>query len=287
MLSGSSRVSDLNVDPKLRDRFPIIFIIGFGKSGTRAMYDALRMHPQIQGPYKEIRYFDNHYEAGLKWYLDKMPSPVEGKLMVEKSPSYLIHEVSIPRMLQTMKFLEINPSTRKFVVMFRDPITRALSEYVEWQISRQIFKRPSLRPFHELVYTKSKEINLSEVPFLNASLYAVHISKWLNYFSPSQMCYVDGERFVTDPYTVMKTLESCLHLNPFFVKDHFVYVSSRGFYCFRSDPSKQPNCERQSKGRVHPSVPNNVLDNLKKAFHPFNMILPNITGEAYPWIGQL
>lgn len=282
MSADGNSLSKTTTKDNWKDRFPDVFIIGFGKSGTRALYDALRMHPQVQGGYKEVRYFDSHYNEGLKWYMHQMPLPKEGVMIAEKSPGYIIHNNSIARMMQTMEYLQINPQTRKFVVMFRDPVTRALSEYVEWQIARKL-KGSSLPPFSQLVYAKDGKINRSKISFLNTSLYAHHISNWLKYFSPSQMCYVDGEKFVSDPYLAMKSLESCLQLKAFFVRDHFVYVPSRGFFCFRQDLAGSPNCEGRSKGRTHPPVSVKVLDDLKRAFQPYNEMLSKITGETYPW----
>lgn len=277
--------------PSLADRsaFPRIFFIGFGKSGTRALYDTLLMHPQLQGPIKEVRYFDIHYDKGLRWYLEQMPSVEDGVVVMEKSPSYIIHPISAQRLLEATEKLRIDPDTLKFVVMFRDPIQRAVSEYLEWKVDRYIRQlqegiyQESLPPFVKMVYDSNGQVNLAGMKPLNTSVYSVHLSKWIHYFSPSQLCYVDGDNFVRKPYQEVRSLESCLGIKRFFTTQNFVYVPQRGFYCFRETPHSAIKCENEAKGRPHPPLPKQVLLDLKRAFQPYNDELQVLTKRNYSW----
>ena len=272
-----------------RNSFPRIIIVGFGKSGTRALYDALLMHPQLQGPKREVRYFDTHYDKGLTWYLEQMPSAEDGVVVIEKSPSYIIHPISAQRLLEAVEKLNVEPSSLKFVVMVRDPIQRAVSEYLEWNLLRLYsslnnpLHRNRLPPFEKMVYTKSGQINLAGVPMLNASVYSFHLSNWMHYFSPSQICIVDGDNFVRSPYQEVHSLESCLGLKRHFTEQNFEYVPQRGFYCFRQTSHSALQCESRSKGRPHPTLPEQVVLDLKKAYQPYNEQLQMLTNRTYSW----
>src|SRR6266487_1139605 len=83
-------------------RVPDFFIVGHHKSGTTALYEMLRRHPQIYMPeLKEPRYFASDLRAQfepvrtgrlpetLEQYLALFADAREGQLTGEASPSYL------------------------------------------------------------------------------------------------------------------------------------------------------------------------------------------------------
>ena len=49
-------------------RLPQAIIVGVKKSGTRALLEYLRLHPDIRAPGPEPHFFDRHYHLGLSWY---------------------------------------------------------------------------------------------------------------------------------------------------------------------------------------------------------------------------
>jgi hypothetical protein len=54
---------------------PNFILIGAQKSGTSSMFAYLKQHPQIIRPiFKELYYFDRHYERGLRWYACNFPA---------------------------------------------------------------------------------------------------------------------------------------------------------------------------------------------------------------------
>ena len=188
-----SQISD-----KLIKRFPHVMIIGFGKAGTKALYEALKLHPQLSGPYKEKRFFSQHYSMGLENYLKSLPDPPRGGFNSEKSPDYIIVPAAPRRIKLAASIAGVSLQRIKFIVVLRDPIDRAMSEYLEWSIQRKLLNRPRLPPFEAMVIDSEGSVDASQ-PFLNASCYAYHITNWLKYFSKEQMCYVDGDVFVSDP----------------------------------------------------------------------------------------
>ena len=267
----------------LVQRFPRIMIIGFGKAGTRALFDVLKMHPHVLGPRTEKRFFSDHYEKGLRSYLASMPEPGPGCVVAEKSPDYIIDDPVPGRIVSSMKRLGIRAEQVKFVIVLRDPIDRAMSEYLEWQISRRASRHEKLPPFHTMALRQNHTVNTDQ-PFLRTSNYARFIKRWLHYFNRTQTCFVDGDKFVKDPFSEVHLLESCLELRPFFTPAHFVYESKRGFYCFKASINQtEPYCMNSSKGRKHPVIPERVLTALNKHYQQFDSELQSLTGRAMQW----
>src|SRR5260221_9009903 len=89
-----------------RRRIPDFFIVGHHKSGTTALYEMLRRHPQIFMPdLKEPRYFASDLRAlmqpapgtlpeTLAEYLALFAGARDDQMMGEASPSYLRSQVA-------------------------------------------------------------------------------------------------------------------------------------------------------------------------------------------------
>lgn len=118
-----------------RRRGPAFIIIGAQKCGTTSMYEYLCQHALvIKGKRRETHFFDWRWQAQLtdtkaqldfymKFYdednLIKYPSLTTG----ESTPSYLLHyDCVIPRLK------DVAPGA-KLIVMLRDPVQRAYSQY--------------------------------------------------------------------------------------------------------------------------------------------------------------
>ena len=263
-------------DAALHSRFPAYMIIGFGKAGTKALYEVLKLHPSLSGPEKELRFFTSYYSKGLKWYLDSMPSPSPGVSIIEKSPDYVIHPNVPRRILDDATAIGIDPYSLQFIVITRNPIERALSEYVEWSLLRQR-EGHILSPFHRLVIANDGELR-SDVPILNSSCYSYHLKKWLQVFRQNQFCYVDGDRFIASPFDELHKLELCLGLAHFFLAEHFAYNMKTHFFCFKTSKLV---CMNKSKGRSHPDVPMEVERKLLLFFKPWEKELEMIVAGEY------
>ena len=265
-------------------RFPRLFIIGFGKAGTKALYETIKMHPQYIGPQKEVRFFSRHYSKGLGWYLDCLPHPYNsGQQVVEKSPDYVTTREAPERIKKAAISYGVSPSSLKFVIIVRNPVTRSVSEYLEWNGYRMSQKQSLLKPFSEMVLNDAGELETS-IAFINSSLYAYHIQagKWFSEFNRNQFCFVNGDKFRKDPCSETLKLEKCLGIQPFFSEYNFVYDVTTKKHCLR-DRYGVTRCFGISKGRPHPHVRPDVIDKLKAHFHQWNKQLYQISHENYEW----
>src|SRR5947209_3652645 len=118
-----------------RGRVPDFFIVGQHKSGTTALYEMLRRHPQIFMPdVKEPRFFASDLrplmgiDAGLpdtfEDYAALFESAAEGQRVGEASPSYLRSRVA------AALIAEANPDAR-IIAILRDPATLVRSLHLQ------------------------------------------------------------------------------------------------------------------------------------------------------------
>lgn len=268
-----------NILSKVNPRFPRIFIIGFGKAGTRALYETLLLHDGVVGPKKEMRFFDNYYDYGLRWYLHKLPSPKPNQQVAEKSPSYILHPEALKRLKIDSKLLGVGLDELKIVVMFRHPIVRAISEYLEWQVLKSRKNEKLLPSFGKAALNFKGQV--THFPPVNHSVYVHYVKQWMEAFNREQFCFVNGEKFAEHPYEEFSLLEKCLGLLPQITQENFYWSETRKLYCLSQN--KAIRCPSMSKGRPHPFIKENVVDTLMKYFKPFNEQLYALTGENYGW----
>lgn len=107
-------------------RLPQALIVGVRKCGTRALLEMLFLHTQIQKAAGEVHFFDRdeNYSRGLDWYRKKMPYSFRGQITIEKSPSYFVTP-EVPERVRAMN------ASIKLMMIVRDPVTRAISDYTQ------------------------------------------------------------------------------------------------------------------------------------------------------------
>ncbi|KAI6660269.1 Heparan sulfate glucosamine 3-O-sulfotransferase 1-like [Oopsacas minuta] len=261
---------------RLANRFPRILIIGFGKAGTRALLNFLHLHPSITGPPVEVNYFDKYYDKeSLQSYLETFPPINENISNIEKSPSYIISPGTPYRLSSVISALDIPKESIKLIVLMRDPLERAVSEYLEWVIQRTR-EFQSLSSFDEMVF------NSETLPkFITTSEYDIHVSSWLKYFPLEQFCFVDGDLFIEDPFPVLQELEICLGIKAHYKRTDFVFDHGKGFFCVNDENSIQ--CLGKSKGRIHPEIEEETRKYLRKHFKSHNLRLEKLIHKEFTW----
>ncbi|CAL4089593.1 unnamed protein product, partial [Meganyctiphanes norvegica] len=167
-------------------------IIGAKKCGTGALQEILRLHPQIVSPAEEVHFFERHqqYYLGLDYYRKQMPYSYKNQLTLEKTPRYFITP-EVPERIYAMN------ASIKLILIVRDPAERVVSDYSHVRASHPN-KLPWNKTFAAEILTASGEVNISSL-IVVPSLYAVHISRWLNVFQREQIIVVDGDKLITDP----------------------------------------------------------------------------------------
>ncbi len=99
---------------------PVLVLAGAQRCGTTSLALWLEANSIASpGSHKEIHYFDRHHHRGPDWYRTNFTSPRS----FDATPAYL-HETSIHGAMAA----ELPGSTRILVVL-RDPLERAISQY--------------------------------------------------------------------------------------------------------------------------------------------------------------
>lgn len=202
---------------QLNRHLPEVLIIGVKKSGTRALLEFIRLHPDVRAAGCEVHFFDRHYGRGFHWYRNHMPPTVEGQITMEKTPSYFIYR-EVPQRVQHMnpgtkyrssesEFIESTVNielilflSRRLLVVVRDPVTRAISDYTQ-----AASKKKDMKKFEELVFSNGTAgiVDTSWGP-IKIGIYAKYLERWLQYFSLNQFLFISGERLIVDPAYVRK-----------------------------------------------------------------------------------
>ncbi len=165
------------------------FIIGAQRSATTYLYHMLDAHPEIEMAkplFPEPKFFlqDDLFTRGLDYYdAHYFSNNISVKLKGEKSTSYLEHELVAQRLATCY------PQAKILVVM-RDPIARAVSNYqfsqnngIEtWPLEKALLANPEERRS-----TQSQSISVNPFAYLQRGCYINFIELYDQYFSTSQI----------------------------------------------------------------------------------------------------
>ncbi|KAJ0001232.1 hypothetical protein NQD34_006252 [Periophthalmus magnuspinnatus] len=254
-------------------KLPQAIIIGVKKGGTRALLEALRVHPDVRAVGNEPHFFDRNYEKGLDWYRELMPSTLEGQITMEKTPSYFVTSHASKRIHSMARDI-------KLIIVVRNPVTRAISDYTQ-----TLSKKPEIPTFEVLAF-KNRTLGLIDASWsaLRIGIYALHLETWMQYFPLWQMHFVSGERLIVDPTGEMAKVQDFLGLKRIVTDKHFYFNKTKGFPCLKKpEDSSMPRCLGKSKGRTHPKIDPDVIRRLHKFYKPFNMMFYQMTGQNFEW----
>lgn len=207
-------------------------------------------------------------------YRSQMPPTTEDQMPIEKTPSYFVTK-SAPARVYNMS------RSARLILVFRDPVTRAISDYT--QVAT---KRRDLRSFAEMAFLDNGTGPVATSwGAIKIGLYAKHLERWLHFFPLHQMHFVSGERLIEDPASEMARLQDFLGLGRYVGQRHFYFDAAKGFPCLRkSERTGSPHCLGKTKGRMHPMIDEKVLQRLRNFYRPFNEKLYELTGTNFGWL---
>ena len=146
---------------------PSFFVVGPPRTGTTWIHDVLKQHVNLPSPTKETRFFDVHFQHGLKWYRAHFPGSSIDHPMGEIAPTYFASAQARERIAQTIP-------EAKLVFVFRNPVQRLISLY---RVKRAYG-----------MYSWSLEQALDLDPELIASgMYATSLRDWQRAFRKDQL----------------------------------------------------------------------------------------------------
>ncbi|KFM61052.1 Heparan sulfate glucosamine 3-O-sulfotransferase 3A1, partial [Stegodyphus mimosarum] len=257
-------------------RLPQALIIGVKKCGTRALLEFLRLHPDIRATGPETHFFDRFYDRGLEWYRQQMPQSLESQITMEKTPSYFITR-EVPQRLHRM-----SPSA-KLIVVVRDPVTRAISDYTQTASKRGVRSSPS---FDAMTFRNSTT-GLVDTSWsaIRIGVYSRFLELWMQYFQLRQIHFVSGENLIKDPAGEMALVQDFLGLKRVITDKHFYFNETKGFPCLKkSEGNGNPHCLGKTKGRTHPDISPSTVTRLRDFYRPFNLKFYQMVGRDFGWL---
>lgn len=202
-----------------------------------------------------------------------MPRTLESQITMEKTPSYFVTKET-PHRISAMS------QNTKLIVVVRDPVTRAISDYTQ-----TLSKTPDLPSFQELAF-RNQCLGIVDTSWnaIRIGLYALHLENWLRYFPLAQIHFVSGERLITDPAGELARVQDFLGLKRIVTDKHFYFNRTKGFPCLKKpESSGSPRCLGKSKGRTHVQIDRDAIEQLRDFYRPYNVKFYEMVGHDFKW----
>ncbi|KHJ81756.1 sulfotransferase domain protein [Oesophagostomum dentatum] len=179
----------------------------------------------------------------------------------------------------------------KIIIVVRDPVMRAISDYTQAFSKRKAFG--VMPTFEEMAVgncapwlktncsVKKGGVNVGWGA-IRIGVYHKHMKRWLENFPMEQIHIVDGERLVTQPALEVSRTEKFFGLEPVVKPEDFGVDPAKKFPCVRRSNSTL-HCLGKSKGRKHPAVRPEVLLRLKRFFQPENRKFFRMINRSFMW----
>ncbi|MGH2784711.1 MAG: sulfotransferase family protein [Actinomycetota bacterium] len=173
-------------------RLPNFFIIGAPKSGSTALADYLRAHPQVFiPPEKELYFFtiQSNWDRGLDWYRWLFADAGDAPAVGDATPTYIYSDAALERIAGTI------PDAKLFAIL-RNPVDRAYSSYW-WE--RALRER---RGFEEAVRAEMEHgpsvHDPRRHPYLTAGRYLSRLQRVCDFFPRESLHVVILEELRSD-----------------------------------------------------------------------------------------
>lgn len=210
---------------------PDFIIIGTARSGTTSLYYNLCEHPCIiSAAHDELGFFDSNFNLGLNWYRSFFPTILH-KYFVKISKKYALTGEDTPfyiwNPIAANRILKLIPKV-KLIVLFRNPIDRAYSNYY-----LGIRSKSESLSFEEAINSELKlledtqgwnsdnDIEKYTIPrsYIAKGIYSSQLKIWFNLFSQKQLYIVSTEEFSCNPQETLDKIFKFLGVPKYKIKN--------------------------------------------------------------------
>ena len=173
-------------------------IIGAGKSATTWLQTQLQADPSVYMPDPELHYFSRRFDKGDAWYLAQFAQGARGRLVGDKSNSYLYTPRSAERIHRVLPHV-------KLIAQLRNPVKRAYSHYC------MLFRRGDVGPD---IARHLHPARGGEQRLVRAGDYAGHLQEYIDLFGRDKLLILFFEGVRADPEQQMTLVREHLSLPP-------------------------------------------------------------------------
>jgi hypothetical protein len=185
---------------------PNFLIIGAQKCGTTSLHNILAKHPEAyMSKKKEINYFikDTEFNKGLEYYSSYFINRKKTIAVGESSPGYICYPGTHHRIYDSLGKIKI-------VIILRDPIKRAFSQY--WDERRELTEYLSE---HKIV---EKHLGAQYIPgtrgYFSRGVYYYEVKKYMDLFKKQNVHVIILEELIRNQKEELQKLYLFLGLNP-------------------------------------------------------------------------
>ena len=184
-----------------------LLIIGAQKAGTTSLYEYIKQHPDVYfSEIKEITYFvvDKYYQKGIE-YFHSFFSKYSSEKIIASSYVHMLPSLDAPE-----RVLEYNKDM-KFIIMLRDPVSRAYSAY---NYAKQNGWENDNISFIDSLESESMRKNNNQIDLLYFynGLYSSHIDNWTSRFLSTQFLIITDTELRNDSKNVLSRVTSFLNI---------------------------------------------------------------------------
>lgn len=197
---------------------PDFLIIGAQKAGTTSLYNYIEKYAENFSPptNKELQFFTEKYEKGINFYKSFFENK-DGKITGEATPDYLFYHKAPERIVEHLPNVKI-------IVLLRDPINRAYSQYNFQNCTKKTrafdpleFKnaiREDIYRYENNIYLDNEKFNYiyKYFSYVSRSIYYDQLKNWLSFFPLEQINIVNSENFFTNTESELRKIFSFLGL---------------------------------------------------------------------------
>lgn len=176
---------------------PSFFIIGPPRTGTSWLYETLRKRVLLPSLTKETRFFDAHFNHGVKWYQAHYPAANSTRPMGEVAPTYFASEPARQRIKQLI------PRAR-IICAFRNPAERVFSLY-------------RVKRAYGMIPWSFEEALMLDPELTESSRYATHLKAWLQAFGTEHVLPTLYDDLRDSPQSYMNRIADFIGIPRFFL----------------------------------------------------------------------
>lgn len=219
-----------------------------------------------------------------------MPATYASQLTVEKTPSYFITKQAPERIAETY----VNGSEVKLIVIVRNPIDRAVSDFVQTNAK---YPEMANRSFEDLALVEENgkvKVNTSWAS-VRIGVYYTYMQRWLQHFAMDRILVISCEQLIEQPAEVLAEAQRFLGLRNIVTPDFFTVDSQKGMPCLtkrvftQPDGSftvlarRKPHCLGRNKGRPHPALAATTKAVLTDFYKPWSDKFFRQIGKRFDW----
>jgi hypothetical protein len=246
---------------------PDFFILGAQKAGTTSIFNYIESCSTNFVPprSKELGFFSENYNRGIALYKSLFPSYKKShQISGEATPDYLFFH-------KTPKLVKKHYPNSKFIVMLRDPIERAYSQYNHQNFTDKTVSYDPLS-FSNAIRIEEDRFQISDksnffyeykyYSYKKRGLYQEQIKNWLKYFPKESFIFIDMSE-LNDTNTIKKIFD---FIGLEYDVDKVAILNEK----YNSNPYN---------GLFEEDV-NHLLDFYRGKFEHLEVI----TGRSFPWL---